>query len=905
LTNVRSRFNDWMFKVLFFLVPFLFVPLLCGRVSAEITDVSGNDVTVTAEFVDATGSDKTKITYDGNAHSGMTLIFTADGSALNPIEGTDYEVSWVQTKVGESNPMSTLDFTSAGTLRGTITTKSGSTFPTADQTETVTLTIEPKSLTDNLITVDPIANVTYDGADKTPTVTVKDDSNTLTAGTDYTVEYKDASGNTLTAGQILNAQTVTVTITGKGNYTDAIAETFNIAAKSLTDNSITVDPILDVTYDGADKTPTVTVKDGSTPLNVGTDYTVEYKDASGNALNGEIKNAQTVTVIVTGQGNYTGAITETFNITAKTLTEEMVPNIENVTYDGTDKTPTVTVKDGSTPLNVGTDYEVKYYKEDDTTELTSGQIIDAQKVKVKITGKGNYSGEITKDFTIQPVELKSDYYNNIADQTYTGSEIKPTITSIDGKEVTDSKDGTIAYTNNINVGTATVTITGKGNATGIAEKTFKIVAKPLTDNSITVTGLSDQSYSGTAKEPAVVVKDGANVLTENTHYTVSYESNTNVGTAKVTITGKGNYTGSKTVNFEIIPGSVAFENLSASNIVYGQTLSESKITGTAKDPAGNKVEGTFSFADPSFKPELADIANPKGFTQEVEIKFVSSDGNYEGTDNIQLEVQYWGKPVLNDGIMNWVDSNGTTSVQVKESGISWLKEDSDESSAWYGIENPLDSTNKPVFTPGSRFWVRWLNKSDSDWNEYYDKIDNDYKAQVDNNQLWIFLTGVTAPDGTEYKNFGTTANLYIQIGADWDERDIKSVCVLDAKDEAVDSSFIESNSLTNCPVDGKLAKLSLTHFSVYGVAPYDSKSSGSNSDDYLSDLAKELGLDTYSTGSSSKGTSSSGTTSSSGLSSLYKTTGETDEENAYLIPMLLPILLFVLIYEKKRLNKIL
>ena len=873
MTNVRSRFNDWMFKVLFFLVPFLFVPLLSSRVDAA--DLSkAKDIVLSSE------------------------------------------------------------------------------------------------------------NFVYNGSLQKPTLTsLKDENDVAIDVGEVKLSFKDADGNAVAAPTNAGIYTVVIENGDKGTHINTNEEkTFTITAKALTKDMVS--GIENVIYDGADKTPTVTVQDDGNILIAGKNYTVEYKDASGNALTGEIKDAQTVTVIVTGQGNYTGDITETFTITAKTLTEEMVSDIENVTYDGTDKTPTVVVKDGTTELTAtgaNPDYEVKYYKEDGTTELVSGQIIDAQKVKVKITGKGNYSGEITKDFTIQPVELKpgyfkdiadqtytgsaikptitsvdgqvivtskdaeitytdninvgtatvtitgkgnatgtaektfkivpvelkSDYFNNIADQTYTGSEIKPTITSKDGKEVTDSKDGTIAYTNNINVGTATVTITGKGNATGTAEKTFKIVAKPLTDNSITVTGLSDQSYSGTAKEPAVVVKDGANVLTENTHYTVSYESNTNVGTAKVTITGKGNYTGSKTVNFEIVPGSVTFENLSASNIVYGQTLSESKITGTAKDPAGNKVEGTFSFADPSFKPELADIANPKGFTQEVEIKFVSSDGNYEGTDNIKLEVQYWGKPVLNDGIMNWVDSNGTTSVQVKESGISWLKEDSDESSAWYGIENPLDSTDKPVFTPGSRFWVRWLSKSDSDWNKYYDQIDNDYKAQVDNNQLWIFLTGVTAPDGTEYKNFGTTANLYIQIGADWDERDIKSVCVLDAKDEAVDSSFIESSSLTDCPVDGKLAKLSLTHFSVYGVAPYDSKSSGSNFDDYLSDLAKELGLDTYSTGSSSKGTSSSGTTSSSGLSSLYKTTGETDEENAYLIPMLLPILLFVLIYEKKRLNKVL
>ena len=79
----------------------------------------------------------------------------------------------------------------------------------------------------------------------------------------------------------------------------------------------------------------------------------------------------------------------------------------------------------------------------------------------------------------------------------------------------------------------------------------------------------------------------------------------------------------------------------------------------------------------------------------------------------------------------------------------------------------LDEAGNPVFEPGSRFWVRWLSKSDPDWNTYYNQIDDKFKADVDSGKLYVFLTGITAPDGTEYKNFGTVANLYIQLGEDW------------------------------------------------------------------------------------------------------------------------------------------
>ena len=72
--------------------------------------------------------------------------------------------------------------------------------------------------------------------------------------------------------------------------------------------------------------------------------------------------------------------------------------------------------------------------------------------------------------------------------------------------------------------------------------------------SATIT-VANQTYTGKARTPNPVVKVGGKTLAKGTDYTVSYKNNTNVGTATVTITGKGNYTGTKSATFKITKAS--------------------------------------------------------------------------------------------------------------------------------------------------------------------------------------------------------------------------------------------------------------------------------------------------------------------------------------------------------------
>jgi len=129
---------------------------------------------------------------------------------------------------------------------------------------------------------------------------------------------------------------------------------------------------------------------------------------------------------------------------------------------------------------------------------------------------------------------------------YNGKEITPAVT-IPG--LTEGTDFTVAYSNNVKVGTATATITGIGKYTGTITKTFVISPAPVSKAS--VTGLKTKTYNGKAQTQSPVVKVGGRTLKDKTDYTLSYKNNTNAGTATVTIKGRGNYTGSIAKTFKI------------------------------------------------------------------------------------------------------------------------------------------------------------------------------------------------------------------------------------------------------------------------------------------------------------------------------------------------------------------
>ncbi len=216
-------------------------------------------------------------------------------------------------------------------------------------------------------------------------------------------------------------------------------------------------------------------------------------------------------------------------------------------YTGKVIKPVPTVKAYGKTLTAGKDYKVTYSNNK-----------NAGKATVKITGLGDFTGTVVKHIKITKAPLKTVKVVNPS-LPYTGKKHTPILTVkavLDGKSKTLSKatDYTVSYTNNLNAGTAKVTVKGKGNYTGTLTTTFKINRLKLS-TATAVLSQTTMKYTGKALKPGVTVKikvDGKTVtLVNGTDYTVTYANNVKVGTATVTVKGKGNYTGTITLTFKI------------------------------------------------------------------------------------------------------------------------------------------------------------------------------------------------------------------------------------------------------------------------------------------------------------------------------------------------------------------
>ena len=149
---------------------------------------------------------------------------------------------------------------------------------------------------------------------------------------------------------------------------------------------------------------------------------------------------------------------------------------------------------------------------------------------------------------------------------YDGKAKKPGVTvKLNGKTLKNGTDYTVSYSNNTKVGTAKVTITGKGNYTGSVSKTYSIKNN---FKKATISGISNKSYTGKNITQSITVKYNGKTLKKGTDYTVSYSSNKNIGTATVKITGKGSFTGTITKTFKINPAKQEIQKLTAKSKAF-------------------------------------------------------------------------------------------------------------------------------------------------------------------------------------------------------------------------------------------------------------------------------------------------------------------------------------------------
>lgn len=430
---------------------------------------------------------------------------------------------------------------------------------------TLTYTITPRAFSNNLVIDGFKREYSYTGYDICPVgISVTDYIGKikykLTEDVDYTLTYTNN----------LNAGTAYINIKGQNNFSGSATANFMITSSTISSGgwggnnsfldqgtgeisgstavspnevNMSMDTIDAMYYTGRPVYPKVSIAGMTENI----DYTVTF---SNNVEVG------TAVATVNGIGNNKGTITKNFRIIAQ-LSKCTISPIPAQQYTGSEVKPALTVKCGNSILMEGTDYTVTY---------SNNINIGTATATLRALNNANYTGTASVKFSIGNDVggfIISGYAPSYA---YTGKAITPGVVVETGsRTLVPGTEYTVSYSNNVNAGTATITVTGVGKYSG--KQTANFVIEPKSIQSCDTTDIADRTYTGDAYTPSVTVSDGGKVLTKGVDYTVTYTNNINPGTATVVIRGlSSNYAGTKVISFKI--SAVAVKGLKATNVKY-------------------------------------------------------------------------------------------------------------------------------------------------------------------------------------------------------------------------------------------------------------------------------------------------------------------------------------------------
>ncbi len=409
-------------------------------------------------------------------------------------------------------------------------------------TRTATFRILPP---DGTFQIEPIEAQEYNTKPVRPKVKVNllvkdsDMSVELTEGLDYDVAYDNCQ----------NAGVATVTVTGKDIFLGKrVTASYainpgSIGAEGVIDASMTMGPVKDYQFTGTAIIPAVDLRfqlpaaEGAAapgeevPLVVGRDYQVTCVNNTSIGV---------ATATVTGINNYSGTIVRDFRILGNMNMATVAP-IPTQQYTGSAVTPEPMVSMGGMALVKGVHYTVEYRNN-----------VDRGTASIILTGIGEWlSGTKTVTFDIARELSDSTAIRGVAAAyTYTGAAIAPPVRVEDGGVLlVNGVDYQVIYEQNVNAGTATITIMGINKYSGSRTVTFRITPQQL--GRATVSPVAEQVYDGQEKNPPVTVTTGATTLENGRDYNLVYVNSATPGMASIIIKGEGNFTGTQTVNYNI------------------------------------------------------------------------------------------------------------------------------------------------------------------------------------------------------------------------------------------------------------------------------------------------------------------------------------------------------------------
>ena len=657
-----------------------------GTVTVTVTGI-GNyegsfEVTyeITKRNVTLTSGSASKV-YDKTALTNDTVTVSGEGFAKN--EGATYKVTGSRTKVGTSKNTFTYELKSNTTASNyNIEVKFGDLIVTAEDGEVV-VTITGHS-----------DSVEYDGNEKSVSgydVSITEGSKYTTSDFTFngTAEAKGTEAGTYSMG--LNADQFTNT---NDNYTQVTFivndGTLTINPKSITPDGpdtpkeektgITVTDPENSIYDGNEHINGLTVTDSklNTTLVENTDYSLTYS--------GDLINVGTVMITIKGIGNYTGEFTKTYQILPREYT--VTTNTDSKVYDGIALTAGGTVNnlvDGETVNLTTTGSQTNVGTSDNTYELNwTGSAKESNYTH----GKDSIGTLTVTKQSIAPDPEHPETYKEVtitspSDEVYDGNEHKwiPTVTDKEGNELVAKTDYKVTYstTDFTNVtGTITVTITGIGNYTGKATRTYSITPKTYT-----VTTESDSKvYDGTALTAGGKVS--GIVKGETVEFTIT-GSQTSVGTSDNTY--ELNWTGSaKESNYKHGKDSIGTLTVKAKSIVPdGPDTPDEKKTGiTVSDPSDSKYDGkehreVLTVQDTKTDKKLVadkdysvtysdDLVNAGTVTITIE-----GIGNYTGSFTKTYEITKRSVTLTSATASKTYDGQALTSTSITVSGDGFVK----------------------------------------------------------------------------------------------------------------------------------------------------------------------------------------------------------------------------------------
>ena len=342
---------------------------------------------------------------------------------------------------------------------------------------------------------------------------------------------------------------------------------------------------------------------------------------------------------------------------------------------------TVTVKNGSgATLTKGTDYTLEFIN---NTNAGTGIVL--------VKGTGSYDGQAGIGlFNIRPLNLASQVaISEIPEETYNRAAHTPALSITDN--VTSAAlqvnlDYTVEYVNNTNAGTATCKIIGKGNYAGSSTtKDFTISPKSISSMTVTPTFTSTPFTGSTITNSVTSVTDGSYTLNAGTEYTVggttsatnaATSASAGVTTNTMTVTGTGNYTGTKDVTWTI------------SRIAPSLSLSPTSLTLTKSDATKNITvthNGGGTISASSSATDVASVGTISGTSVPVTGK---ANGSATITVNVAQSQNY---------------SSDSKTVSVTCSGFT----DVTMNPLWYVAQYNMTSATAMASTDNAGYFFNW------------------------------------------------------------------------------------------------------------------------------------------------------------------------------------------------------